>query len=73
MVHTEVALHYGQTTGYDDAALWAVEHFRPDFLVLDDGTLPRLEESLDAMSHCLPVETFVDPAHGARLSVYGCS
>ena len=73
LIQPEVALQFGSTTGYDDAALWAIEHFRPDFLVLADGTLPRLEESLGAMNHCRPVETFSDPAYGARLSVYGCA
>ena len=73
LIQPEVALKFGPTNSYDDAALWATEHFRPDFLVLADGTLPRLEESLGAMNHCRPVETFSDPAYGVRLSVYGCA
>jgi hypothetical protein len=58
---------------YEDAALWAVEQYHPDYLVLRDKSFPRLEGDYVARQ-CALAQRFVGQAYGyaGDLSVYSC-
>jgi hypothetical protein len=73
LIQPEVAGQLASQTTYDDAALWAIRRYRPDYLVLQDGSLPQLEQ--EGMSGgCRLVQRFVGEPYGFRgnMSVYLC-
>ncbi len=73
LIQPEVARYLSYNTTYDDAALWAVERFKPDYLVLQEGTLPRLEREYSPQ-YCLPTRTFGGEQYGypGNIQVYRC-
>ena len=58
---------------YEDAALWAVKYYHPDYLVLHENLFPRLEQEY-AAQHCIVIKHFSGKSYGysADLNVYAC-
>jgi hypothetical protein len=73
LIQPEVARQLQKQTTYDDAALWATRHYLPNYLVVRDGSLPKLEEEA-ASGGCRPVQRFAGSAYGfgGDMSVYAC-
>ena len=73
LIQPEVAGQLAAQTTYDDAALWAVHRYWPDYLVLVDGSLPQLEREATS-GRCQFVKRFVGEPYGFRgdISVYLC-
>ena len=44
LIQPEVAAQLTPNTTYDDAALWAAQHYHPEYLVLQEGGFPVLQQ-----------------------------
>jgi hypothetical protein len=51
LIQPQVAAQFGPGASYEDAALWVVENYPFEYLVLHDGLMPRLEADY-AARHC---------------------
>jgi hypothetical protein len=73
LIQPEVARQFRETTTYDDAALWATQKYRPDFLVLQEGLFPKLEAAYIA-HNCRLMTTFEGQTYSyqTNLKVYSC-
>jgi hypothetical protein len=73
LIQPEVAERFSADTTYEDAALWAVTEYGPDYLVLQDGLFPRLEEGFVA-ENCSPAYRLVGEEYdyGWNLQIYEC-
>jgi hypothetical protein len=58
---------------YEDAAIWAVEHYHPDYLVIHENSFPRLEQ-VYVVEHCKTIQYFPGKVYGysTDLNVYAC-
>ena len=74
LIQPEVAQRLGPDFTYEDAALWAVEQYRPDYLVLNPTWFPRLMERHVSPScrvaHMLPG---ADRGYEGDLVIYQCT
>jgi hypothetical protein len=70
LIQPDVALRLTPSSSYDEAAVWAASQYRPDYLVLRPGMLPRLEGWAAAVG-CRNVQSFSDAAYG-ELVVLQC-
>jgi hypothetical protein len=68
-----VAQQLKEGTNYEDAALWAVAHYHPDYLVLQQNAFPRLEQ-VYAGSVCERVKRFPGERYhfSNDIEVYAC-
>jgi len=73
LIQPEVSNQLTTHTTYEDAALWAVEHYHPDYLVLHENNFPRLEQEY-VVQHCKAIQHFSGKAYGysTDLNVYAC-
>jgi hypothetical protein len=73
LVQPQVSNQLTKNTTYEDAALWAVEHFHPDYLVLHNNNFPRLEQGY-VIQHCNMIQDFLGKAYGysTDIIVYAC-
>ena len=73
LIQPEVSNQLTIHTTYDDAALWAVEHYHPDYLVLHENNFPRLEQEY-VVQHCEVIQHFSGKAYGysTDLNVFAC-
>ena len=73
LIQPQVSNQLTADTTYEDAALWAVEHYRPDYLVLHKNLFPRLEQGY-VTQHCRVIQLFPGKAYGysTDLNVYAC-
>jgi hypothetical protein len=73
LIQPDVALQLKRNTTYEDAALWAVGQYHPDYLILHDGIFPRLEDGYIS-KHCLLVGTFegLSYNYSRNISIYNC-
>ncbi len=73
LIQPQVAERMQTDTTYNDTAIWAVQKYRPQYLALLAGSLPRLEAEIVA-SHCQPVERFAGSKFGfpTDLQIYAC-
>jgi hypothetical protein len=64
------------TTGkdYEEAALWAVETYQPDYLVLQKGLFSRLEADY-VIKNCQLIQEFPGSSYGypANLHIFNCA
>ena len=72
LIQPEVARQLTPATSYDEAAVWAADRYRPDYLVLRPGALPALERAWVAGHGCRTAQTLSDAAYDAQLVVYDC-
>lgn len=73
LLQPSVAERLSNSTTFEDAAIWAVGHFSPHYLVLQEGIFPRLEENY-AWQYCWPVQFFPSEEfhYSTNISVYFC-
>jgi hypothetical protein len=73
LIQPDVADQMQTDTTYDDTALWAVQTYKPEYLVLIDGAHPRLEAEVVA-EYCQSVKNFPDTNYdfSADMKVYAC-
>ncbi len=73
LIQPTVADRLGPQSTYEDAALWAVDHYHPEYLALHDGLMPALEAGY-VQEHCLAVTRFPgdDFAYPTDLVIYAC-
>jgi hypothetical protein len=73
LIQPDVARQLRPETTYADAARWAVETYRPDYLVLQKGSFPALEQG--AVAHdCQLVKQYPRPqGYPYDLEVYACT
>lgn len=57
---------------YDDTALWAIDHHRPDYLVLQTGILPRTELAPLVTAACVDVHTVTQDGYPAPIRILHC-
>ena len=60
LIQPDIAARLATTATYEEAAIWAVEHYQPDYLVLFSEYFPRLEDGY-ASEHCQAITTFPGP------------
>ncbi len=72
LLQPDVAAQMRAETTYDDTALWALQRYRPDFVVLHDGAFPKA--TARAKEFCQAVHRFRGAHYGynANLTVYAC-
>jgi hypothetical protein len=68
-VSDQLTLH----TTYEDAALWAVNYYHPDYLLLPESNFLRLKEGY-IIQHCNSIQRFPGETYGysMNLNVYAC-
>ena len=73
LIQPQVSNQLTANTTYEDAAIWAVEHYRPAYLVLQKNLFPRLEQGYGTQ-HCRVIQRFPGKAYGysTDLNVYAC-
>jgi hypothetical protein len=73
LIQPDIASHLAPGSTYEDAALWAVDRYHPDYLVLPQGVLPRLEQAY-AAKDCTPIKSFDGKAYGysQNMVIYSC-
>jgi hypothetical protein len=73
LIQPEVARRLTSGKTYEDAAIWAADRYRPDYLVLHDEIFPRLEQGY-AAQNCRIVQRFPGQPGGytADLSIFAC-
>jgi hypothetical protein len=73
LIQPEIATHLTHDATYEDAALWAVSHYQPQYLVLHDGLFPRLEQGY-ASERCQTVKKFIGKEYGynQNMTIYSC-
>jgi hypothetical protein len=73
LIQAQVSNQLTTHATYEDAALWAVERYHPDYLVLHENLFPRLEQGY-AAQRCTVIKHFSGKAYGysADLNIYAC-
>lgn len=73
LIQPEIGARLGASTTYQDAALWALERYAPDYLILHAGLYPQLEQAA-AQDGYQPVHTLSGAgyAYPADLVIYAC-
>jgi hypothetical protein len=73
LIQPDVAEQLGEGTGYEDTAIWAVDVYRPEYLVLQEGAFPRLEGGY-VSQNCRLAEHFQGEPYGyaGSLEVFAC-
>lgn len=73
LIQPEVARHLADSATYQDTAIWAVQHYRPDYLVLPKGDFPELENGF-AAQNCTVVKSFSGKKfkYKSNLLIYAC-
>jgi Gpi18-like mannosyltransferase len=60
LVQPEVALHFAATSTYQDAAAWAIQNYRPDYVVLPRDSFSSLAHSPSFQVDYSPVREFTN-------------
>ncbi len=73
LIQPEVAVQLMTDSTYDEAAQWAVQRFKPDYIVVHEGLFPGLERGYLAQS-CQVVKRFTGKRYQYNLdmSIYAC-
>jgi hypothetical protein len=73
LIQPKVAAQLAAGADYENAALWAVEHYQPQYLVLFSGDFPRLEQGYVA-HRCRLGKSFAGQKYGFEkdLAVFDC-
>jgi hypothetical protein len=74
LIQPQVAAQFGPGASYEDAALWAVENYPFEYLVLHDGLMPRLETNY-VQDLCAPIQRFPGAPSNYEfdLVIYNCA
>jgi len=73
LIQAQVSNQLTTHATYEDAALWAVERYHPDYLALHENLFPRLEQGY-AAQRCAVIKHFSGKTYGysADLNIYAC-
>lgn len=73
LIQPDVAAQMNPATTYEDAALWAVRQYQPEYIVLHANAFPQLEQSYIAQN-CLLIKVFRGQPYGytANMHIYAC-
>lgn len=73
LIQPEVSNQLTAHATYEDAALWAVERYHPDYLVVFENQFPQLERGYVAQ-HCIAIQRFPGKTYGysTDMNVYVC-
>jgi hypothetical protein len=73
LIQPEVAAQLTAGQNYEHAAQWAVEHYRPQYLVLFRGDFPRLEQGY-VDQRCRLAKDFPGPKYSfdKDLAIFDC-
>lgn len=73
LIQPQIAAQLTRRGTYEDVAVWAVEKFKPRFLVIHDGGFPRLESGY-VVEDCTLAQHFPGKLYGyaSDLSIYAC-
>jgi len=69
LVQPDVARHLEAGSTYDDAAVWAIGAYRPDYVVVERRLLPALAQTIT--DTCAVVARFIGSGD-TSLVIYGC-
>lgn len=74
LIQPQVAKTLSENTTYEDAAIWAVNNYQVDFLVLPSGAFPRLEAGF-VTQYCQQVTQFPGEQfdHLFDLDIFSCT
>lgn len=74
LIQPEIAAQLTDMTTFEDAALWALERYQPDYLILHENSFPRLEQE-DFFQKCRLLHTIGDESYGYKenMLIYGCT
>jgi hypothetical protein len=71
LIQPAVARRMDRDTTYEDTAIWAVERYHPDYLVLGAEWFPTLKEEVVA-ERCEALRAFTHETYPGELLVYEC-
>jgi hypothetical protein len=73
LIQPEVAEQFTSETTYEDSALWSVDNYMIDYLVLQDGLFTELEQGF-VNQNCEPVKRLQGDhySYAWNLSIYDC-
>jgi hypothetical protein len=73
LIQPEVASQLTPQATYEDAAVWAVENYQPNYLVLHAGAFPKLEEDY-VQQGCNLIQDFpgTDYDYSRTMNIYVC-
>jgi hypothetical protein len=73
LIQPEVSAQFTRYSNYESAALWAIEHYRPDYLLIFENQFPQIERWY-AAQHCSVIQRFPGKsyAYSNDLNVYLC-
>jgi hypothetical protein len=72
LIQPAVAQQMQAATTYGDTAFWAVEQYRPDYLILHAGMFSRIENDPQVQAQCQIVRTFQRPEYNPPLNIHRC-
>lgn len=74
LIQPQVVSQFNKDANYEDAAIWAINQYKPDYLVLHQGIFARLEKGY-AKKQCTLAHRFPgsDYGYSSDLSVYSCN
>jgi hypothetical protein len=74
LIQPKVAERLDPDSTYEDAATWAIETYRPDYIVLQEGLFSDLERNYTSRS-CVPIKKFTGEQfqYPWNLEIYDCS
>ena len=73
LIQPEVSAQFTRYSNYEAAALWAIEHYRPDYLLIFENEFPQIERWY-ASQHCSVIQRFPGKsyAYSSDMNVYLC-
>lgn len=74
LIRPQVAEQLTPRTTYEDAAIWAVEQYRPEYIMLPEGAFSRLWER-EAAGRCAPLTSASGEKYGSEIGphvIYEC-
>jgi len=73
LIQPEVATQLTPDATYDDAALWAAQHYHPEYLILQEGGFPVLQQGY-ARQNCRMIERLAGKPYSypGNLDIYAC-
>ncbi len=73
LIQPGVAEQFNTNTTYEDAAIWAVENYAPQYIVLHDGLFNRVEQD-HAEQNCEKIKRFKGNqySYNWNLTIYDC-
>jgi hypothetical protein len=72
LIQPEVADQFAAGGRFDQAAQWAVERYRPDYIVNQESALPLVSADAELTRRCAAIAFFHDPRAPTPVTVYRC-